>query len=354
MGSSNTTIEWTDRTWNPLRGCTRVSQGCTNCYAERIAYRFSGPGKAFEGLAKKVGNEARWTGRVKLIEKELDTPGTWTKPSMVFVNSVSDLFHTEVPDWFIDEVFLTMAVYQQHTFQVLTKRPERAVEYFKGVAARMKANDGFFYPKRNNTKVKIHESAFPLENVWIGVSVEDQKTADERIPLLLNIPAAVRFLSCEPLLGPIDLSRSYPCGYYCDETDEWGHHDHPFITPGIRSQIDWIIAGGESGPGARPAHPDWFRSLRDQCQFAQVKFFFKQWGNWQVTYDRDVDDPDWRNCPDSKNDNKGRYLNLEGGWGFHGRRVVFVRNVGKKVAGRELDGRTWDEIPEVETTEALA
>jgi protein gp37 len=204
MASSNTTIEWTDRTWNPLRGCTRVSEGCTNCYAEKIAYRFSGEGQAFEGLARKVGNEARWTGKIMLVEKELETPLRWKKPQRVFVNSVSDLFHEKVPFDFIEQVFETMYHPDgvKHTYQILTKRPKRMLEYFNYFAEKMADfNDGngpdYGWLKR-------------LPNIWIGTSVEDQKAADERIPYLLQIPAAVRFLSCEPLLGPVDLTDG--CG----------------------------------------------------------------------------------------------------------------------------------------------
>jgi protein gp37 len=232
MNMSKSKIEWTDRTWNPVTGCTKVSQGCKNCYAERMYERFHGHG-SFKNVITHP--------------ERLDMPLKWKKPSMVFVNSMSDLFHEDVPFEFIDMCFIVMAEATDHTFQILTKRPERLLEY---------AQDS------------ICEDLWPLKNVWLGVSVEDQKTADERIPLLIQVPAAVRFLSCEPLLAPIDILTPNLL---------W----HRLSGGGYKRQtIDWVICGGESGPGSRPMHPDWARSLRDQCEAAGVPFFFKQWGEY--------------------------------------------------------------------------
>lgn len=251
-----TSIEWTDRTWNPVRGCSRVSEGCRNCYAEITAARFSNYVQLIAGsepfLADDSGNikaglfddfvlrtpsGPRWTGKVELIESKLTEPLHWKKPQRVFVNSMSDLFHEALPDEAIDRVFAVMADCPHLTFQILTKRPERMLKWFSS-GLQMKVNPPWSDP-----------------NVWIGVSVEDQATADARIPLLLQTPAAIRFVSYEPALGPVDFRK-----------ETW--------TAGL----DWIIAGGESGPGARPPHPDWFRSVRDQCAAAGVAFFFKQWG----------------------------------------------------------------------------
>jgi protein gp37 len=350
MASSNTTIEWCDKTWNPLRGCTRVSEGCKHCYAEKIAYRFSGPGHAFEGLAKKVGNEARWTGKVMLVEKELETPFSWKNPSKVFVNSVSDLFHESVPFDFIDEVFYTMALAERHTFQILTKRPERMLEYFRSVEERFRLQLGRIWFSSGKYIARHYgtdflEKNWPLKNVWLGVSVEDQKTADERIPLLLQVPAAIRFLSCEPLLGPVDFLSARlngPCGYYCDESV--GHVDH--------GHIDWVIAGGESGPGARPAHPDWFRNLRDDCQRAHIPYFFKQWGNWLPYEPYEPQPPFWTNQAGDFLDGHTFLPDMEDGehkkWSDAGYLGILFNNVGKKAAGRELDGRTHDDMPQVE------
>jgi protein gp37 len=275
-----TTIEWTDRTWNPLTGCTKVSPGCDHCYAKTMHERFNGPG-SFD--------------TVTLHPERLKQPLRWRKPSLVFVNSMSDPFHRDVPDEYIAYMFAVMGQADRHTFQVLTKRPAR-------MRALLSRPD--FFPRVKNDR------PWPLPNVWLGVSVEDQKWADIRIPALRGTPAAVRFLSCEPLLGPIELD-------------------------GLRA-IDWVIVGGESGRGARPMHQEWANMIREQCAAAGVPFLFKQWGEWTPTgslatghvapgeyHGELVDD--------------GKYPELR--W----RRLY--RRVGKKAAGRELDGRTWDEYP---------
>jgi protein gp37 len=270
MGSK-TAIEWTDSTWNPLRGCSRVSDGCRNCYAEKVAGRFSGAGLPYEGLARMVNGQAQWTGKIDLVEKHLEDPLKWKEPRRIFVNSMSDLFHPSVSDEWIDSIFAVMALCPQHTFQVLTKRPSRMRRYLS--EAEMSIRDDIKFEKAAETL------QWPLANVWLGVSVENQRAADERIPLLLQTPAAVRFASCEPLLGAVRLDRigEEPEGYlnamaaviHCDGRG----------TKSITG-IDWVICGGESGPDARPMHPDWARLLRDQCKAAAVPFFFKQWGEW--------------------------------------------------------------------------
>lgn len=264
-------IEWTDKTWNPVTGCTKVSQGCKNCYAERIYERFNGHG-SFKNII--------------CHHNRLGHPLKWKKPSMIFVNSMSDLFHEDVPFEFIDHVFDNMYASNWHIFQVLTKRPERMLAFYEW----KQAGNGF--------KFGDH---WPLKNVWIGVSVEDQEAADERIPLLLKVPAAVRFLSCEPLLGEIDLGR-----------------DVIFL-----KKLHWVIVGGESGSGARPMHPDWVISLRDQCKVADISFFFKQWGEF------------W---PGEKGRlYRGNMLDYTDG-------QTMVRT-GKKKAGRLLDGKVYNEFP---------
>jgi protein gp37 len=248
-----TSIEWTDCTWNPVRGCSRVSEGCRNCYAERRAARFSaaplfgisGRKAPFEGFAEMTPSGPRWTGRVELIASKLDEPLRWRKPRRVFVNSMSDLFHEALDDDDIDRVFAVMKAASRHTFQVLTKRADRMCRY------------------GHLTEV--------VPNVWLGVSVEDQKTADERIPLLLETPAAVRFVSYEPALGPVDFRCLAPVDDY---------HTDALDTPDPSCRLHWVIVGGESGPGARPMHPDWPASLRRQCADAGTAFFFKQRGEW--------------------------------------------------------------------------
>ncbi len=342
-----TAIEWTEQTWNPVAGCSIVSPGCTHCYAMRQAARIERMLPSLEhykGLTKPSKAGPVWTGKVALApEKTLLEPLRRRKPTMYFVNSMSDLFHEDVPDEWIDQIFATMALAPQHTFQVLTKRSARMREFVSRLGAAhvelMRCLDSrpateaypaaidAFPAYAGSLGHPSQHGLWPLPNVWLGVSAERQQEADERIPDLLKTPAAVRFVSLEPLLGPIDLVRFVP---------SW---DAVPLMP-----IDWVIVGGESGRNARPMHPDWARSLRDQCTAAGVAFFFKQWGGWSVVFDRDRDDPDWRRCPEAKTPIE-RYLNLAGGHGFHGERVVFMRNVGKKAAGRLLDGRTWDEMP---------
>ncbi len=290
----STGIEWTDETWNPVTGCTKVSEGCAHCYIERTPpfrmahHRFEGPG----------GPEAPGaTTGVKLHPERLDIPLHWRKPRRIFVCSLADLFHEDVPDSFIAGVFGVMARCPEHTFQVLTKRPGRMSSW-------VRKRVGFYLWMEK-----------PLPNVWLGTSVESQKWADVRIPKLLETPAAVRFLSCEPLLGPIDLRGGLGFEYNDQATGE------RIPVP----SVDWVIVGGESGPAARPMRPDWARSLRDQCVAASVPYFFKQWGEWVPS-------------------EPGADL-----WNLAtGERILDVpmRRVGKKAAGRELDGRTWDEYPE--------
>jgi protein gp37 len=477
MGKTN--IEWTDKVWNCVRGCSRVSEGCRNCYAERIAARFSKPiGSPFHEIAVVTRNGPRWTGKVELIESKLSEPLHWKKPQRVFVNSMSDLFHEALPDDAIDRVFAVMALCPHITFQILTKRPERMREWLSRINAEYSIQTSMVPP------VKI--KCWPLPNVWLGVSVEDQATAEARIPLLLQTPAAIRFVSAEPLLSPVDLSKwlksydrsrtSFPGSYgdrgifdrrsrsnletpqidsgeptgnpavlersrphnpgreieigrlpNCDvfgrteatqnirsqsrmdgecaaghptalagEPQEWtarryspdqsgmpnsigecssrnpnprqeeessvggsqlfgqdefsasdagsrtsGENipiencsnvrdktrnslgDHPSQELGA-SGLNWVICGGESGPGARPPHPDWFRQVRDQCIAADVAFFFKQYGEFQF---REV-------YP----------VAISGGVGFP---EVIALRVGKKKAGALLDGREWKEFPSV-------
>ena len=327
---SKTKIEWTDRVWNPVTGCTKVSQGCKNCYAETIAKRFWGD---------------RLFSDVQCHPDRLSQPERWRKPAKVFVNSMSDLFHEQVSDHFIDHVFNIMAGCD-HTFQILTKRPERMMEYMTRIS-----------------QVAKIDYAWP--NVWLGVSVEDQATADERIPLLLQTPAAVRFVSCEPLLGPVDLNKKF----ICPECGGAGFEDSVYcsfctgaqaISPIYR--LDWVICGGESGPHARPMHPDWASSLRDQCQAAGVPFFFKQWGTWLPVCpqypENDDDEPNLDDLDLTAHricfGNKGTLYSEDRGlkpdyWcGYQPdpwQNPWFFEKVGKKAAGRTLGGRTWDEFP---------
>lgn len=279
-------IEWTDATWNIVTGCTLVSEGCRHCYAATLAATRLKHTPSRAGLARiNAAGEAKFTGEVRFNEGWLDQPLRWRKPRRVFVCAHGDLFHEAVPDDWIDRVFAVMALAPQHTFQVLTKRPERMLSYIaatKDSVPRQVRVAGELY------WLDLTES---LPNVWLGVSVEDQATADARIPPLLATPAAKRFISAEPLLGNVDVT---PYLFIYTHEDE-AYLDHcldssplPFRDPATTPaadiavpRLDWVIAGGESGPGARPMHPDWPRALRDQCAAAGVPFFFKQWGAWR-------------------------------------------------------------------------
>lgn len=343
---AQTKIEWASDTWNPITGCSKISAGCKHCFAERMAKR----------LAGRYGYPADEPFRVTLHPGRLEEPLHWRKPRRVFVNSMSDLFHPDVPFDFIDRTFVVMALAKRHTFQVLTKRPERMAEYILSRAEldghnRLCAAKWCFesthYPKPHT---------WPLPNVWLGVSVEDQAAADERIPLLLQTSAAVHFVSGEPLLAGVDLTGYLPqalcvcqrCG------DELGAGEldrngcHPYCggeadPNGQTEGLDWVIVGGESGPGARPMHPDWARSLRDQCQAAGVPFFFKQWGEWfprdQWEYNPELVLPD--DCDAYTDGRATRVLDgIDGPCPMH--------RVGKKAAGATLDGREWRGFPRVE------
>ncbi|MFN3261678.1 MAG: DUF5131 family protein [Pikeienuella sp.] len=339
--ADRTSIEWTDATWNPVRGCSRVSEGCRNCYAEVMAARFSGPGDWGEGLAEIVGppgkRDHRWTGKVKLAEHLLDQPLRWRRPRRIFVNSTSDLFHEAIPDDWIDRVFAVMALAPQHTFQVLTKRPERMRDYLTRHDVGLRWADATDKLPGAGVRVIWPETVVRwtkegLPNVWLGVSVEDQAAADSRIPPLLATPAAKRFISAEPLLGPINL------GAIEGEWDALDDGADESVAP--EPILDWVIAGGESGPGARPMHPDWPRSLRDQCAAAGVPFFFKQWGEWApqgMSSERWIVRADGSHESSTTPNGVGRHAMRDGG--------CFVYRVGKKAAGATLDGREHREFP---------
>ena len=279
--SDQTGISWTDATWNPIVGCSLVSPGCSNCYAMRDAHRIVASGVThYQGLVEKRHGKAVWTGKVALApEAVLTKPLRWRRPRRIFVNSMGDLFHESVPDAWIDRVFAVMALAPQHQFQLLTKRAKRMRDYFADPdhAARWFRwiDDEWAMADRDLSFEKVTPNAF-LSNVWLGVSAERQAEADERIPDLLATPAAVRFVSAEPLLGPIDFTT--PQGWL------WNYDERRLRAPvaGWSGQwvgcggLDWIIVGGENGD--RPMHPDWARQIRDQCAAAHVPFHLKQWG----------------------------------------------------------------------------
>lgn len=359
--SDKTGIEWTDATWNPLRGCSRVSEGCRHCYAEGVARRFSGAGLPYEGLIAKGG---QWNGAIKLVPEMLDQPLRWTKPRRIFVNSMSDLFHENVPEDFIDQVFAVMAMAERHTFQVLTKRPERMRDYCQRLQARASeiAQRAVFLwggvdPDGLYDWVQDRVARGPLPNVWLGVSAEDQLTYDDRVGVLEQTPAAVRWVSLEPMLAAVNANlamcmnghgwvtpvvvnngKDYGCPHCMTVVTRCGSRG-----PGafLKSRgIDWIVVGGESGKGARPLHPAWVRALRDQCKAAGVPFLFKQWGEWLPAEAMEVDEEQTLRV--QRQIIHGNHANL----------YVFddlqqMGRVGKKTAGRLLDARLHDGYPEV-------
>lgn len=356
--SAPTSISWTDYSWNPVSGCTKVSAGCDNCYAESIATRFAGTPAYPNGFA------------VTLKPERLADPlrkRSW-RGKKVFVNSMSDLFHKDVPDEYVASVFAVMAAARETTFQVLTKRPARMRALLSSGQFRLQVGVEYVWGEHvpDSAPGRI---AWPLPNVWLGISVEDQAAADLRIPLLLDTPAAVRFLSCEPLLGPVDL-RDHVDRWTEDDlgTCDWGNcnsasvalrrdyaHDptdvHMLSVCAAHRGIDWVIVGGESGPGARPMHPEWVRSLRDQCVAAGVPFHFKQRGEWTWN------EPGAFRMPTKPLSDRVAVMHPAGMTAMtktnpfdpfeRGRPnwATRIERVGKKAAGRELDGRTWDEFP---------
>jgi protein gp37 len=312
--AEHSAIEWTDATWNPTRGCTKISPGCTHCYAETFAERFRGvPGHPYE-----QGFDLR------LVPDKLQDPIGWKKPRMIFVNSMSDLFHEDIPDEFIDQVFGVMGITRRHTYQVLTKRGERMRDYFNTVGKTrrlLEAQREMAKGHGGDLMNRAGMSMWPLPNVWFGVSVENRKHGLPRIEHLRScsvgrgpVGPTVRFLSIEPLLedlGPIDLTG-----------------------------IGWVIVGGESGHGARPMHPEWVRSIRDQCVAAGVPFFFKQWGEWAEDTGQ-VNEQGRDPWPHTWIDQSGSQ------WGGFDTGRIRLRRFGKRFAGRLFDGREWNEMPEV-------
>jgi protein gp37 len=348
---SDTKIEWADAVWNPVTGCTPVSAGCQHCYAARMAKR----------LAGRCGYPADEPFAVTSHFDRLSDPLAWRKPKRVFVCSMGDLFHADVTEAIRQKVFGVMSLAGQHTFMVLTKRPERMAEWFaKHNLSECQAElvaKGRYDDKTPTGRSRLRDlraingthkglgdgNYWPLPNVWLGTSVEDQATADERIPHLLRCPAAVRFVSAEPLLGPIDLADAVVKRQLGDP------------------QPNWVIAGGETGPGARPAHPDWVRALRDQCQAASVPFFFKQWGEYGAgAVNLSTGEPTVRMFRDHGHWVAKASTWVNGGVCVDGRGqvcrrgedfteatfpVAVMHRVGKSAAGHLLDGREWREFP---------
>ena len=375
--ADHTSIEWTDATWNPVTGCSVVSPACTNCYAMKLAGTRLKHHPSRTGLTQASKAGPVWNGQVRFNEQWLDQPLHWKRPRRIFVCAHGDLFHEDVPDEWIDRVFAVMALAPQHTFQVLTKRSNRMREYLTrrcgqpisplegemsgrteggaqgaGVARPSAMAPGV--PRSESQTVGFRPppatARHPLSNVWLGVSVEDQIRADERIPDLLATPAAVRFVSAEPLLGPIDFNDiPWPTDRpRFPETDDISDGRSALrMIDGAR--LDWVIVGGESGPNARPMHPQWTRDLRDQCAAAGAAFHFKQWGAWSPGDDLGEDVLDGAPF--------GAFMAISGSrpgavWCANISQDIAAANeimfrVGKKRAGRLLDGVEHNGFPGV-------
>lgn len=321
--ADNSKIEWTDATWNIITGCSVVSPGCTNCFAQRLAGTRLRDHPSRSGLTKDSKAGPVWTGEVRFNKVWLPQPLGWARPRRIFVCAHGDLFHYAVPDEWIDAVFSVMERCPQHTFQILTKRPERMHMYVS----------------------KRHRDAAPLPNVHLGVSVEDQLRADERLPYLVMTPAAARFISYEPALGPLDLRRIPMQGMF-PNLPEYHRYDvlrggtwngRGFVNHSDMSghRIHQVIFGGESGPGARPAHPDWARHMRDECEAAGVAFFFKQWGEWH---------PHGQQLADGGGNCLGN-PDIPSMWHTFSEEASSWR-VGKMRAGALLDGKEHKQHPE--------
>ena len=389
--ADNTGIEWADATWQATYGCSIVSPGCANCYAMNLAARIEamalGGPTPYARLTQPSKAGAVWNGTVRPARMTaLTQPLRWRKPRRIFVDSMADLFAEGVEDAWIDRAFAVMALCPQHVFMVLTKRPERMKKYFEGdwqyerIYSEMDAIGAEVDVPHPYRRTYPNGVPRPLPNVWLGTSCEDQKRADERIPHLLTTPAARRFVSAEPLLGPIDMRTWLSDEDGCEGCDDGGdgpnrcaRNDLPRAeqcptkfavfncTEGPRDALgcpewvgadrvtlDLVIIGGESGPDARPMHPDWVRSIRDQCVPAGVPFFFKQWGEWApgecagFTPTRAEQTATWWN----------------GRWDFdrvtpaqsletHIDDAPDLYRIGKRRAGAMLDGREWREMPGV-------
>lgn len=333
----STRIEWADDTWSVVVGCERVSAGCDGCYAIRFAHRHAhnphpGVADTYAGLTEHRDGRLDWTGVVRTVPGRLDKPLRWRKPRRIFVCSQADLFHADAPAEFIAHVFAVMAATPRHTYLVLTKRPwrmrslltrptfpdevaEHATDLLASQPWKRWQVDTTGWRAEETAAGNVWHPRWPLPNVHVGVSAEDQQRAHLRIPHLLDTPAAVRWVSAEPLLGPLDLG-------------EW-------LPTADRPGLGWVVVGGEDGPTARPMHPAWARTVRDQCQAAEVPFTFKQWGAWG---------PTGRVGLGTIDGGRSRIVGPpldEYGQGEE------VARLGKNTTGRLLDGQLWDEYPPV-------
>lgn len=339
--ADGTKIEWTDATANYVNGCTVYSPGCTNCYAMRLAGTRLRNHPTREGMTIDTKAGPVWNGLVRRNKPVLRQVLSWRRPRMIFWNAHGDLFHEDVPDEWIDAQVAVMASTPHHTHQVLTKRSVRMREYINRLPERVLAQYGSwekFGDFHLDGIPHITAEQWPLPNVWLGVSVEDQKRADERIPDLLATPAAVRWISAEPLLGAVNLLSINTFAFPgCELVDAIKGVGMDFLGEPMRRlpKIDWVVVGGESGVGARPMHPGWARALREQCAGKETAFLFKQWGDW---FPYGEIDGDGHLNTRTRGEKPEHWHEWPAGEGFSCR-------IGKRQAGRVLDGVTHDGFP---------
>lgn len=288
----STKIEWTNETWNPIIGCSKISPGCDNCYAEKMANRLASNPKIKESYCNVIEG-GKWNGKTHLVQSAIEKPLRMKKPRMIFVCSMGDLFHESVPFEWIDMILDVIYRCKQHTFQILTKRPDRMLAYWKQCY--------------NESGLSFQDTT-PKEdtNIWWGVTAENQEQYEKRVPILLEIPAKIRFISVEPMLSPIFLTQV-----------------------DTKNSLDWVICGGESGHSARPLPPHWADLLRVDCEHKKIPFFFKQWGEYTYVEPKDV-----KKYPSSK-------ILIQKSIG------KFFAKVGKKKAGNLLNGKVYNEMPKI-------
>lgn len=360
--ADKTGIRWTSATWNPVVGCTIESPACTNCYAMEQAHRIlrmsAAVGRAshYEGTTELAKGKPVWTGLLADAPEHIVLqPIRWSKPRMVFVNSMSDLFHPDMPRASIDTVFAVMRLSGRHVFQILTKRPAVMLAWMSDpetparVSARAREIAAAVDPKGRIPKETVEDGTWPPRNVWLGCTVEDQKRADQRVAILLSTPAVVRFVSIEPMLSMVDLRHVAAvaedgrtiwfdaldpsrAGLVSDGVRSEDGDLRPRTVAGVLPALDWIIVGGESGDRARPMHPDWPRRLRDDCEATGRAYFFKQWGAWTVAGDGTAASE--------------RFVDVHGGRDPTSVSAVAVRK-GRQVEGVDdvLDGREHKAFP---------
>ncbi|MFA6400904.1 MAG: phage Gp37/Gp68 family protein [Salinivirgaceae bacterium] len=342
----STKIEWTNETWNPIIGCSPVSPGCKNCYAEKMAFRLGSMKleRCISALNYSVvvnWKTKKWNGKTQFVSQAIEKPLSWRKPRMIFVCSMGDLFHESVPFEWIDKVMAVIACTPQHTYQILTKRPHRMAEYFnQGKEMLIARWEDAVYELGLCDKNDDPDAAachvnnradreWPLKNIWLGVTAENQEMVNKRVPFLLNIPAAIRFVSVEPMLGAVDLSIYMATGW---------------TEPPYDDIINWVICGGESGINARPVNHNWVENLKNQCNKYETCLFFKQWGEWIPVNEVPKS---WGNQADLKGTH--RWVNEIDGKDTGTRPGHMTIRVGKKKAGCTLNGKEYKQFPNTAT-----